>query len=297
MALRSFSPDTARGGARRDLRNFEVRSRSTNQHVGTVHDLIVDDGGGTRYLCVAEPGNARHVLVPVGDTDADGTSRIVWVADDAALRSLPSYPHEPSAIDEAYERSLAAGVEKSYGDRHWYERPEYRGTNWRTGNGHRGSGRLERLDGASDFQVARDDPDPRGWEVVGRDGRTLGEVDHLIGDTGSMRVLYLGVRVDRAIDENRRIVLIPVGLVDLDSEHHQVIARGFDAGCMQQLPPLRGGTVTRDEERTILMACTEIYSGARRYEHPRFRERQLPAVPSLRDRERATDNEARPDVR
>lgn len=297
MALRLFSDTERRGDGGHDLRNFDVRSRSTNQHVGTVHEMVVDDGGRTRYLCIAEPGSARHVLVPVGETDADRGNRIVWIADDATLRLLPAYAHETAVIDEQYERDLVSGVEKRYADERWHERPEYRGTFWRTGTSRRASGRLERLDAASDFQVARDDPDPRGWEVVGRDGRTLGEVDHLIGDTGSMRVLYLGVRVERNVDENRRIVLIPVGLVDLDTNRRQVIARAFDAGCMRKLPPLHGGTVTREDERTILTACNDIYTGALWYEHPRFREHQFTGAESRRDRDRGAGSEARPDAR
>lgn len=205
-----------------DLRNLEVRSRSTNEHIGTVHEVVADDGGVPRYVCIAEPGTARHVLVPIGETEADRDKGVVWIADGAILRALPTCAHQAPEIETRSER------------------------------------RLERLDGASDFQVARDDPDPSGWTVAGRDGRTLGEVDHLIGDTGSMRVLYLAVRVDAAIDRNRRTVLIPVALVDLDTERQQVIARRFDAGGLQKLPTFRGGPVSRDEERTILTACTAI---------------------------------------
>lgn len=46
-------------------------------------------------------------------------------------------------------------------------------------------------------RIANGDPDVRGWEVVGSDGRTLGRVHDLLVDTGSQRVRYLDVELDR----------------------------------------------------------------------------------------------------
>lgn len=46
-------------------------------------------------------------------------------------------------------------------------------------------------------RIASGDPDVRGWEVVGSDGRTLGRVHDLLVDTGSQRVRYLDVELDR----------------------------------------------------------------------------------------------------
>lgn len=40
--------------------------------------------------------------------------------------------------------------------------------------------RLSELD---EYRVSDEDPDPRGWSVVGHDGTTLGTVEDLIIDT------------------------------------------------------------------------------------------------------------------
>lgn len=46
-------------------------------------------------------------------------------------------------------------------------------------------------------RIASGDPDVRGWEVVASDGRRLGRVHDLLVDTGSQRVRYLDVELDR----------------------------------------------------------------------------------------------------
>jgi PRC-barrel domain len=48
-------------------------------------------------------------------------------------------------------------------------------------------------------RIASGDPDVRGWEVVGSDGRTVGRIHDLLVDTGSQRVRYLDVELDREL--------------------------------------------------------------------------------------------------
>src|SRR5688572_8385324 len=50
-----------------------------------------------------------------------------------------------------------------------------------------------------DYKVAKEDPDVRGWNVIGRDGRMVGEVHDLLVDTGEMRVRYLDVELDPSL--------------------------------------------------------------------------------------------------
>lgn len=59
--------------------------------------------------------------------------------------------------------------------------------------------RLASLDGLTGYKVAEGDPDVRGWDVIGRDGRRIGEVDDLLVDTAALRVRYLEVRLDRRL--------------------------------------------------------------------------------------------------
>ncbi|HYO16993.1 MAG TPA: PRC-barrel domain-containing protein [Thermoanaerobaculia bacterium] len=58
-------------------------------------------------------------------------------------------------------------------------------------------GRLVPLSDLHNHRITSGDPDVRGWEVVGSDGRTLGRVHDLLVDTGSQRVRYLDVELDR----------------------------------------------------------------------------------------------------
>lgn len=48
-----------------------------------------------------------------------------------------------------------------------------------------------RMSELGDYRVSDEDPDPRGWSVVGRDGATIGRVEDLIVDTAAMKVRYL----------------------------------------------------------------------------------------------------------
>jgi PRC-barrel domain protein len=57
---------------------------------------------------------------------------------------------------------------------------------------------LARLRG---YRVAPGDPDVRGWQVYAGDGGIIGQVDDLLVDTAAMKVRYLQVRLDRALQE------------------------------------------------------------------------------------------------
>jgi len=73
--------------------------------------------------------------------------------------------------------------------------------------------RFERLSRMHDYDVDRHEPDPRGWTVVNRDGRAVGEVKDLIVDTERMTAPYLYVELDgRMFDlhDADRYLLVPV---------------------------------------------------------------------------------------
>jgi sporulation protein YlmC with PRC-barrel domain len=53
----------------------------------------------------------------------------------------------------------------------------------------------------SGFEIVVGDPDVRGWEVVGRDGRRVGEVKDLLVDTENPSTRYLEVRTDSPAGE------------------------------------------------------------------------------------------------
>jgi hypothetical protein len=49
------------------------------------------------------------------------------------------------------------------------------------------------------YRVADGDPDVRGWEVVGGDGRRIGTVNDLLVDTAGSKVRYLDVQLDTGL--------------------------------------------------------------------------------------------------
>lgn len=84
---------------------------------------------------------------------------------------------------------------------------------------------LSRLD---EFKVAEHDQDVRGWDVVARDGKKIGNVDDLLVDTTVRKVRYLGVDLDRGLfasifgGGHGGHVLIPIEEVELRSNEVMV---------------------------------------------------------------------------
>lgn len=273
MSIRSTTHDGGRLAVDgRDVRDWKVRSVADDHEVGRVDDLLVDDHGRVRYLDVAlESG--RHVLVPSGHART---------GDDREVVLLPGVTREGLERTPAYERreGLSAdrehehysGYEKAYEESHLYSRPEYRGRGWGAGTAeHEPTGELGRLDELKDYKVASHDPDPRGWPVFGSDGREIGKVDHLIGDTGQMRVRYLTVVVDRSLSQDEeRQVLIPIGHVDLDRDAERVIVSALDAERVLDLPTYSGGRIEPEHDTRLREHFRAGYPRERRYEHPGY---------------------------
>ena len=106
---------------------------------------------------------------------------------------------------------------------------------------------LVRLGELSGYKVADGDPDPRGWEVVTRDGRRVGRVDDLIVDRQAERAQYLDVHLQEGPD---RHVLIPTEAVHLGHEERQrqQVAVGASAEYLLSVTPYRGLPLTPEQE-------------------------------------------------
>lgn len=258
-----------------DVRNQRVRSRIDDEAIGTVDDVLIDDSGRTRYLSVKVEGENRRVLLPAGETEADRTKNVIWVPalNRQSLTRLPAYEGNPSTIDADYERRLQSSYEQAYPEDRHHERADYRSQHW--GSARTDGRNLERVDQLSDIDVASGEPDPRGWNVVGHDGRELGRIENLIGDTKAMRVRYLVMRTDASILEDGRNVLIPVGQVDLDTARNRVVVSALDANVLKTLPAWTGQAITTEEERKICANFGAGCTGERQYQHPRYRDENL----------------------
>lgn len=92
---------------------------------------------------------------------------------------------------------------------------------------------LYNLDELSDYKVARDYSDVRGWEVRDANDRIIGKVDHLLVNKIAERVVYLDVEVDeKLIEEGHNTYQVRVSdgvheFLNKDGENHLIIPIGM----------------------------------------------------------------------
>lgn len=116
-----------------------------------------------------------------------------------------------------------------------------------------GNERLLPLSNSKDFKVAKDNPDVRGWRVVGADGESLGLVKDLIVDTQEMKVRYLALTADRRFynDNYDRYLLVPIGAAALDKKGNNVFVSNIDSKTILNYPTYQGGPITEDYEYAV----------------------------------------------
>ena len=124
--------------------------------------------------------------------------------------------------------------------------------------------RLARLEDLDGYHVAEGEPDPRGWDVRAADGRTIGHVDSLIADTGSMKVRYLDVALDKdALDLTEdRHVLIPIGGATLAEKEDVVGLPSLQSSRVAQLPAYRHAGISREDEHRLMGQFDSRYTAA-----------------------------------
>ena len=108
---------------------------------------------------------------------------------------------------------------------------------------------LFRLDELSDYKVASNYSDVRGWKIVDSDNRTIGKIDNLWVNKDMQRVVYLDVKVDKTLIEDRHNevhdaiandngkefiyqdgdshIIIPIGSVSINKDTKIVLANGI----------------------------------------------------------------------
>jgi len=133
----------------------------------------------------------------------------------------------------------------------------------------------------NDYEVADDDEDVMDWDVVGRNGEKIGEVEDMIVDMQAMKVRYLEVELDDDLPgvQNDQRVLIPVGLADLDHSGKNVVVNNFDGSMVSSYPAYRGEPITRDYEHSVMSAFSPGYQALGTqdtgfYDHEYFRDRR-----------------------
>lgn len=130
------------------------------------------------------------------------------------------------------------------------------------------------LDELSDYKVASDDSDVRGWEVKDANNRTIGKVDRLLANKETKRVVYLDIEVDQSLieaghevynksanegthefinKEGENHLIIPIGLVRLDRENDKVLTDEIDHSTFAKTKRFgKGASLDRDYEVTVI---------------------------------------------
>ena len=111
--------------------------------------------------------------------------------------------------------------------------------------------RLQELD-RSDFEIVKDEPDIRGWDVRNNTGRKIGEVEELILDAQEKKVRYMVVDLDdNELKLDHKKVLVPIGLAELDTKDDDVLIPNVSPEQFNQLPDYDRNQLTPDVERRI----------------------------------------------
>ncbi|MGK2863090.1 MAG: PRC-barrel domain-containing protein [Chitinophagaceae bacterium] len=130
------------------------------------------------------------------------------------------------------------------------------------------------LDELSDYKVAEDYCDVRGWEVKDADNRTIGKVDNLMVNKKAERVVYLDVEVDEGIIEaghetysspasegvheflnkdGDNHIIIPVGMISLDEKNEIVLTNEINHSTFAKTNRFSKGAVINREYEIILL--------------------------------------------
>ncbi len=120
---------------------------------------------------------------------------------------------------------------------------------------------LRRLRDLPSFEMATDNPDPRGWAVRGSDGQAFGLVHELLVDPVSQRVLYLNVQLESGLPgvpapgphADRRI-LLPLSVVNLDTEGSNVFVTALNRDTVQYYPLFVDFMLPPEFEKSMLEA-------------------------------------------
>ena len=102
------------------------------------------------------------------------------------------------------------------------------------------------------FELPKDEPDPRGWEVRSADGTKIGKVEDLLFDTSERRIRYVEVALDKDIAKSaaRDYALVPIGQARLDDADDDVIV-DLSSTDLASVPRYDRTHLSRDYESSL----------------------------------------------
>ncbi len=134
---------------------------------------------------------------------------------------------------------------------------------------------LYRLDELSDYKIASNYSDVRGWKIVDSDNRTIGKIDNLWVNKDMQRVVYLDVNLDKGLieDKHKEVhdaleydngkefiykdgdshIIIPIGSVNINKDTKTVMANGIGYETFRKTSRYnRQNDFDREYERSVL---------------------------------------------
>jgi hypothetical protein len=124
--------------------------------------------------------------------------------------------------------------------------------------------------GPEEPEPLRQAPDLAGTPVDDAEGHPAGEVYGTLADADSGLIRYL----DLALRESDRHVLVPIGHITLERDHHgrRIRLRAADREELAAIPPYEPHTQRIDGpyQRSLLAAHGRVFQGERYYAHPAF---------------------------
>jgi uncharacterized protein (TIGR02271 family) len=113
IKINDFYPDYKELFGGRDFKGYDVHAGKTDERIGHVYDLLVDESGRLRYF-VVDTGFwifGKKVLLPVGLSRLNHEDKIVYafgISNKQQVETLPEY-NEQTLIDYDYEERVRAG--------------------------------------------------------------------------------------------------------------------------------------------------------------------------------------------
>lgn len=135
--------------------------------------------------------------------------------------------------------------------------------------------KLEYLRDLSDYKMADDDPDVRGWDVYDAHDKKVGKVTGLLASREREKIVYLDVEpLEELLPENHSPfeaaheegiheyqdrkgnirMIIPVGAARIDKDRKVVVADGIQTTTLKDYPTYRyreGSPIHADYERQV----------------------------------------------
>ncbi|MBC3541133.1 DUF2382 domain-containing protein [Rufibacter sediminis] len=106
--------------------------------------------------------------------------------------------------------------------------------------------------GESKFEVAKGEPDLRGWKVIDAQGNILGKVKELLCDPKALKVRYLIVDLEgNVLDLEPRDIMVPIGLAELHASDDLITVPNVSPAQLQALPRYQAGQLNQDMERLV----------------------------------------------